>query len=87
LIAALASVSTEFQWGIQMNSVIHNRASLRSNNGNYAGAEADLLRSVEQAKAIKMPGEMALPAFQEMLDARVRLSPCGLMDCGNPSGC
>ncbi|MCG8600916.1 MAG: CHAT domain-containing protein [Verrucomicrobiales bacterium] len=80
LVEALKPVETDFQWGIQANSAIHNRASLRYNLGDYAGAEADLIRSVEQAKAIQMPGGAAIPAFQEMIDVRIRLSLRGLMN-------
>ena len=81
LIEALTPVAKEFSNGIQMNSALHNRASLRYNRGDFAGAEADLLASVAQAREIAlMPGlpPQSAPPMQAMLDDRVRLSLRGL---------
>lgn len=83
LVEALEPVAADFQFGIQMNSALHNRASLRYNNGDFAGAEADLLRSVEQARAIQPPGGLpaaSAPQLMAMVDDRVRLSLRGLMN-------
>jgi len=83
LIEALTPVATDFSLGIQMNSALHNRASLRYNIGDYAGAEADLLASVEQARAIQAPAGLppqSIPAMMAMVDDRVRLSLRGLVN-------
>ena len=81
LVEALESVATDFSMGIQMNSALHNRASLRYNVGDYLGAEEDLKLSVEQARSIKPPAgipEQALPQMMVMVDDRVRISLRGL---------
>lgn len=81
LVEALAPVATDFSMGIQMNSALHNRASLRYNNGDYAGAEADLIASVAQARGILPPAGLpaeSIPAMMVMVDDRVRLSLRGL---------
>ena len=83
LIEALTPVAADFSLGIQMNSALHNRASLRYNNGDYAGAEADLLASVAQARAILPPAglpDQSIPAMMVMVDDRVRLSLRGLVN-------
>lgn len=83
LIEALTPVATDFSLGIQMNSALHNRASLRYNIGDYAGAEADLLASVVQARAILPPAglpDQSIPAMMVMVDDRVRLSLRGLVN-------
>ena len=83
LVEALEPVATDFSLGIQMNSALHNRASLRYNNGDFVGAEADLLRSVEQARAIQPPAGLpaaSAPHMMAMVDGRVRLSLRGLMN-------
>lgn len=81
LIEALAPVAKDFSLGIQMNSAMHNRASLRYNRGDFAGAEADLVASVAQAREIAlMPGlpPQSAPQMQAMLDDRARISLRGL---------
>lgn len=81
LIEALQPVATDFSQGVQLNSALHNRASLRFNRGDFAGSEADLLASVKQAKAIGLPAGLppqAAPQMQAMVDDRVRLSLRGL---------
>jgi len=81
LVEAMEPMATDFSLGVQMNSALHNRASLRYNRGDYLGAEADLLRSVEQAKAIQPPAGMpptAVPQLMAMVDDRVRISLRGL---------
>jgi len=81
LVAALEPKAADYTLGIQMNSALHNRASLRFNNGDFAGAEADLLRSVEQARSIQPPPGLpasAEPQLMAMVDDRVRLSLRGL---------
>lgn len=81
LIEALSPSARDFTLGIQLNSALHNRASLRYNLGDYAGAEADLRHSVEQARQIELiPGlpPQAAPQLQAMIDERLRLSLRGL---------
>ncbi len=81
LIEAMAPVATDFTFGIQLNSALHNRASIRYNRGDFAGAEADLLESVAQAKTIQLiPGlpPQSAPQLQAMIDDRLRLSLRGL---------
>ncbi len=81
LIEALTPRATDFTMGIQLNSALHNRASIRYNRGDFAGAEEDLLASVDQARAIEMlPGlpPQSAPQLQAMIDDRVRLSLRGL---------
>lgn len=81
LVEALEPVATDFTMGIQMNSALHNRASLRYNVGDYLGAEEDLKRSVEQARSIKPPAGIpaqAAPQMMVMVDDRVRISLRGL---------
>ncbi len=81
LVEALEPVATDFSMGIQMNSALHNRASLRYNVGDYLGAEEDLKRSVEQARSIKPPAGVpaqAAPQMMVMVDDRVRISLRGL---------
>ncbi|MAS93750.1 MAG: hypothetical protein CMO55_11215 [Verrucomicrobiales bacterium] len=83
LVKALEPVETDFTMGIQANSALHNRASLRYNIGDYAGAEEDLKRSVEQAKAIQPPAGIpaaAAPQMMGMVEDRVRISLRGLMN-------
>ncbi|MBL9158772.1 MAG: CHAT domain-containing protein [Verrucomicrobiales bacterium] len=83
LVDALQPSAKDFSLGVQLNSALHNRASLRYNRGDFAGAEADLLASVEQAKAIGLPPGLpaqAMPPMQAMVDERVRLSLRGLMN-------
>lgn len=83
LVKALEPVETDFTMGIQANSALHNRASLRYNNGDYVGAEADLKRSVEQAKSIQPPAGVpaaAAPQMMSMVEDRVRISLRGLMN-------
>jgi tetratricopeptide (TPR) repeat protein len=81
LVEALEPVATDFSMGIQMNSALHNRASLRYNTGDYKGAEEDLVASVAQARSIQPPAgmpEQALPQMMAMVEDRVRLSLRGL---------
>jgi tetratricopeptide (TPR) repeat protein len=83
LIEALTPVATDFSLGIQMNSALHNRAFLRYNNGDYAGAEADLLAGVAQVRAILPPAgllDQSIPAMMVMVDDRVRISLRGLVN-------
>lgn len=83
LVDALRPSAKDFSLGVQLNSALHNRASLRYNRGDFAGAEADLLASVEQAKAIGLPPGLpaqAMPPMQAMVDERVRLSLRGVMN-------
>lgn len=89
LVAALKPMATDYTYGIQMNSALHNRASFRYNKGDYAGAEADLLESVEQARKIEPPagiGPEMVPQMMEMANARIRLSLRGLMNFYLASG-
>lgn len=81
LVEAMEPMASDYTMGIQMNSALHNRASLRYNVGDYEGAEADLLRSIEQAKSIQPPAgvpAMAAPQMMAMVHDRVRLSLRGL---------
>jgi CHAT domain-containing protein len=81
ILQVLDPVKTDFSLGIQVNSAIHNRASFRFNRGDYAGAEADLIRSVAQARAILPPAglpEQAIAPMMAMVEDRVRLSLRGL---------
>lgn len=81
LVEALEPVASDFSKGIEMNSALHNRASMRYNLGDYAGAEADLKRSVEQARGIQPPAGLpaaAAPQLMTMVDGRVRISLRGL---------
>lgn len=81
LVEALRPSAKDFSLGVQLNSALHNRASLRYNRGDFAGAEADLLASVAQAKAIGLPPGLppqSAPQMQAMVDDRVRLSLRGL---------
>lgn len=81
IVEALQAVATDFSLGIQLNSALHNRASLRYNRGDYAGAEADLIASVAQARGIQPPAGMpaqAIPQMMVMVDDRVRLGLRGL---------
>lgn len=81
LVEALGSVATDFSMGIQLNSALHNRASLRYNNGDYVGAETDLIASVAQARGILPPAGLpaeSVPQMMVMVDDRVRLSLRGL---------
>ncbi|MEM7601952.1 MAG: hypothetical protein AAF357_11130, partial [Verrucomicrobiota bacterium] len=81
LVEALEPVATDFTLGVQMNSALHNRASMRYNRGDYAGAEADLVRSVEQGRSIQPPAGLppsAAPQLMAMVDDRVRISLRGL---------
>lgn len=81
LVEALEPVATDYTMGIQMNSALHNRASLRYNRGDYAGSEADLKRSVEQAQSIQPPAGLppsAAPQLMAMVDDRIRISLRGL---------
>ena len=81
IIQTLDPVKTDFSLGIQVNSAIHNRASFRFNRGDYAGAEADLILSVAQARAILPPAglpEQSIPPMMAMVEDRVRLSLRGL---------
>lgn len=83
LVEALQPSAKDFSLGVQLNSALHNRASLRYNRGDFAGAEADLLASVEQAKAIGLPPGLppqSAPTMQAMVDDRVRLSLRGLIN-------
>lgn len=83
LVTLLEPVADDFSMGIQMNSALHNRASLRYNNGDYLGAEADLKRSVEQARSIKPPAGIpasAAPQMMTMVHDRVRVSLRGLVN-------
>ncbi|MDF1825730.1 MAG: CHAT domain-containing protein [Verrucomicrobiales bacterium] len=81
LVEELEPFASDYSMGIQMNSALHNRASFRYNDGDYAGAEADLKRSVEQARAIQPPAGLpasAAPQLMAMVDDRVRISLRGL---------
>lgn len=81
LVEALEPVASDFSPGIQMNSALHNRASLRYNRGDYAGAEADLIGSVEQVRRIQPPAGLpptVAPQMMAMVDDRVRISLRGL---------
>lgn len=81
LVTALQPVATDFSLGIQLNSALHNRASMKYNRGDYAGAEADLIASVAQARGILPPAGMpaqSIPQMMVMVDDRVRLSLRGL---------
>lgn len=81
IVHVLEPVKTDFSLGIQVNSAIHNRASFRFNRGDYAGAEADLILSVAQARAILPPAglpEQSIPPMMAMVEDRVRLSLRGL---------
>lgn len=81
LVEMLEPVATDFSMGIQMNSALHNRASLRYNVGDYLGAEEDLKLSVAQARSIKPPAGIpaqAAPQMMVMVDDRVRISLRGL---------
>lgn len=83
LVDALQPSAKDFSLGVQLNSALHNRASLRYNRGDFAGAEADLLASVVQAKAIGLPPGLppqTAPQMQAMVDERVRLSLRGVMN-------
>ena len=81
LVEALEPVATDFSMGIQMNSALHNRASFRYNVGDYLGAEEDLKKSVEQARAILPPAGVpaqTAPQMMVMVDDRIRISLRGL---------
>lgn len=77
LIGALQPKATDFSLGVQLNSAYHNRASIRFMLGDYPGAEADLLLSLQQAAAIQPPPGLppqAIPQMMAMVDDRKRLS-------------
>lgn len=89
LIEALEPVATDFSMGISANSALHNRASLRFSMGDYAGSEADLKRSVEQAGNIKPPDGLpaaSIPQMMAMAHDRKRLSLRGLTNFYLASG-